>query len=314
MVDEIPAYAPSGEGDHYFVKVRKRRLSTSQLTRALAKAADCNERDIGAAGRKDSYAVTTQWLSLPCKPIAPDDDRIELLEIVKHNHKLRMGHSHGNRFTIRWVDVHPEAAQRMPALIERTTRGLPNYFGPQRFGRDARGVPQSLRQLHAARARKKELRFAVSVVQAVLFNQWLGARVRDGLLHSAVLGDVLKKRETGGLFESEDPGIDAQRVFESELDPTGPIYGPKMWSPGGVAGEREESIRAQAPLSEDEWTKMAKWGKGSRRVARIVPQNVECHIEDGALTAQFTLPPGAYATTVLAAWASPTGTSSVGST
>ncbi len=302
MVDEIPAYAPSGEGDHWFVKVRKRRLSTPQLTRALARATGCNERDIGVAGRKDSYAVTTQWVSLPCEPVVPEDDRIELLDVSRHGNKLRLGHSHGNRFTIRWTGVVPDAAERMPALLERTAAGLPNYFGPQRFGRDARGVQQSLRQLEASRARKNELRFAVSVIQSVLFNRWLGQRVEDGFLHEALLGDVLKKRETGGLFACESPEIDTPRVASGEVDPTGPIYGPKMWAPEGVAGEREAETRDQSPLTPENWAKMAKWGKGSRRLARVVPADVEWSIEDDVLTAQFSLPPGAYATTVMAAW------------
>ena len=76
VVDEIPAYPPSGQGDHRFVRIKKRGLTTPDMVRKMARAAQCSERDIGVAGRKDKYAITTQWISLPVDPRQPDDDRI----------------------------------------------------------------------------------------------------------------------------------------------------------------------------------------------------------------------------------------------
>ena len=166
----------------------------------------------------------------------------------------------------------------------------------------------------AARGRKNQLRFAVSVLQAALFNQWLGQRVRDGLLHVAVEGDVLKKRETGGLFECTDSTVDTQRVHDGEIDPTGPIYGPKMWVPPSEAGVREEAIRNGASLTEEEWARMARMGKGSRRVARVVPADIDWHLDEHDMTIRFALPPGSYATVVLAAFAGSPETISEGST
>ena len=145
--------------------------------------------------------MTTQWISLPCEPVPPDDDRIEFIDVQRHNHKLRLGHSKGNRFTIRWIGVDPAATERLPELVQMSTQGLPNYFGPQRFGRDGRGVDQSRRQLEVPEPEEScvcSQRFAGG-----LFNQWLGRRVEDGLLHTALGGDILKKRETGGLFEAK---------------------------------------------------------------------------------------------------------------
>ena len=314
VVDELPAYPPSGAGDHWFIHVRKRSLSTPQLTRILAQTSGCAERDIGIAGRKDSHAVTTQWISLPCEPVPPDDDRIEFIDVQRHNHKLRLGHSKGNRFTIRWIGVDPAATERLPELVQMSTQGLPNYFGPQRFGRDGRGVDQSRRQLGFPRAKKNQLRFPVSVLQAALFNQWLGRRVEDGLLHTALEGDILKKRETGGLFESEEPGVDSERVQQGHVDPTGPIYGPKMWAPPGEAGVREQVIRDRSVLTAEEWERMARLGKGSRRLARVVPTELEWSLDQDELTIRFSLPPGSYATVILAAFSGVVEPTSGGST
>ena len=64
-VDEIPLYAPSGEGGHTFVRVEKRLRTTEEVARELARAAGVRAAEIGYAGRKDRVAVTTQWFSVP---------------------------------------------------------------------------------------------------------------------------------------------------------------------------------------------------------------------------------------------------------
>ncbi len=301
VVDEVPAYAPSGDGDHWFVRVRKRSLSTQRLCAVLARAADCAQRDIGFAGRKDTHAVTTQWLSLPKKPQDPDDDRIEILEVSRHPHKLRLGHLRGNRFNINLVDVQSIEPTALDAFFMQVKRGLPNYFGPQRFGQNARSLTQSVAALRAPRPKKKELRFGASVIQAALFNQWLGQRVVSDRLHQPLLGDILKKRETGGLFECQSVAEDHPRVIAGEVDVTGPMFGPKMWSATQHAVSLEEQIHSGAPLTSDDWERLGRFAKGTRRVARIVPQNVEWDIGDGSLNLSFMLPSGVYATVLLAA-------------
>ena len=95
LVDEVPAYSASGKGEHQYVHVKKRLLTTPELVRRLAKACGVNERDIGYAGMKDKHAVTTQWLSVSTKmAISPELELgpgVEILEVTRHDNKLQIG-------------------------------------------------------------------------------------------------------------------------------------------------------------------------------------------------------------------------------
>ena len=107
VVEEIPVYSPSGKGAHLFVRVRKTDLTTLECVRRIARALSVDEHDIGFAGMKDRHAVTTQTVSVPF-PEQRDTalvlglklEGIEVLEAVRHEHKLRIGHLLGNRFEI----------------------------------------------------------------------------------------------------------------------------------------------------------------------------------------------------------------------
>ncbi len=307
VVDEIPLYEPSGEGTHWYVRVRKRRIGTPQVRRLLAEAANVNPRDVGVAGRKDFDAVTTQTFSLPAEPVDPEDDRIELLECARHGNKLRMGHLLGNRFTIRLREVHADTAARLPALVEVLERGIPNYFGEQRFGPDDRNLTQALGLLRNPRRRVRDPRFLASAFQSHVFNAWLTARVADGLLHTTLLGDVLRKRETGGLFDCTEPEVDQPRMDAGEVDPTGPLPGPKMRATDHDAASRESDAFERCELDAAAMKTLSRFGSGTRRVARLVPGDLELTPDGADLLAAFTLPKGAYATVVLGELARPDG-------
>lgn len=139
VVEEIPAYDFAGDGTHVYFLLEKRGLSTFQAIADLAQKLDVRRFQIGFAGMKDSRAVTRQWLSLehvdPAKIEAIDLPRIRIVETTRHRNKLKIGHLHGNRFMIRIRDTD---VSRLPdlkkALAELSQRGVPNYFGEQRFG------------------------------------------------------------------------------------------------------------------------------------------------------------------------------------
>mgnify|MGYP002628855892 CR=1 FL=1 len=300
-VDEVPAYPPSGEGDHWFVRVQKRDLTTPALREMMAAAAGCDPRDIGVAGRKDRHAVTTQWLSLPVEPVDPADERVTLLEQARHQHKLRMGHLRSNRFEIRLRGVHADAAARLPALRARLEAGVPNYFGPQRFGRTGLGDVTRL----LARQRVRDPRFTASTLQSAVFNAWLGERVQAGRLHTAVLGDVLRKRATGGLFICADLDLDAARVAAGEVDPCGPLFGPKLFAAAAEAAETEARALSRFSLDEAQSGAIGRFAPGGRRPARLVPEDLDLALDGEDLVARFALPSGAYATSVLAELAHP---------
>ena len=139
LVEEIPAYLPSGQGEHCYALIEKRGIATLEMLRRLSKALGVQERDLGYAGMKDAVGVTRQTVSIP--RVAPETvlalqiPGVTVLSALLHGNKLRLGHLKGNRFRIRVRDVVPGAlahAGAAIAILEK--RGVPNRFGSQRYG------------------------------------------------------------------------------------------------------------------------------------------------------------------------------------
>ncbi|MCP5044170.1 MAG: tRNA pseudouridine(13) synthase TruD, partial [bacterium] len=139
VVDEIPLYAPSGEGGHTFLRVEKRLRTTDQVVAELARVVGVSRRDIGYAGKKDRVGVTRQWFSIPdldperaCE-LELSDARV--LEAMRHRNKLRTGHLRANRFEIRVRDLRSDEIVAAQSALDRiASEGFPNRFGSQRFG------------------------------------------------------------------------------------------------------------------------------------------------------------------------------------
>lgn len=307
IVDEEPAYAASGAGDHVFVRIEKRGLNTSQAVQAIARALRVRDRDMGVAGMKDRHAVTRQWISLP-PPITPDAvlglalDDIKILEATRHGHKLRTGHVRANRFILRVRDVVADAEPRARAILERLAQppGAPNFYGEQRFGKYADNAERGRALLRGDRGNDRKMdRFFISALQSELFNAWLVARMTDGLYARVLAGDVLHKNG-GGMFTCEDAAVDEPRLVAGELVITGPMFGTKMRQAAGVAGEREAAVLAAAGLEGDAFAKVAQIAEGTRRDATIaVKESAIRTLEDGSLEIAFALPAGAYATAIM---------------
>ncbi len=142
VVEELPKYEFCGEGTHVLAWVQKKNITTTDMIARIADALEIDKFDIGYAGRKDARAVTRQWISI--EHIAPDKLRnldspsIKILDITRHTNKLKVGHLAGNRFTIRLRNLNRPAAEALPVaeqIMETlAAKGVPNYFGPQRFG------------------------------------------------------------------------------------------------------------------------------------------------------------------------------------
>jgi tRNA pseudouridine13 synthase len=187
VVDELPLYALSGEGEHLYVRVQKRGMTTRDAVRALADAAGVRADEVGTAGMKDKHAVTTQWVSLPGRRArAPESwtlpDSLVLLETTRHGNKLRTGHLAGNRFRIRITGAGDGALARATVILDHIrAHGLPNYFGAQRFGHGGDGLETALEWLRGEagegprrRVPPFERKLFTSVVQAEIFNRYAG--------------------------------------------------------------------------------------------------------------------------------------------
>lgn len=309
FVDEEPAYPAAGNGDHIFVHIEKRGLTTPMAVERIARALNVNPRDVGVAGMKDRHAVTRQWISLP-PPVAPEAvralvlDDIAICDVARHPHKLRTGHVRANRFILRVRGTTGDAVTTARAILDRlaTPPGAPNWYGEQRFGRDGDNAEKGLAIVRGERPPRdrKLARLLVSSLQSKLFNDWLVARMTDGLYARVLAGDILHKKG-GGQFVCEDPSVDEARLLAGEVGITGPMFGDSMRRPpdGTPAAVREDAILTAAGLARDSFGSVRAIAEGTRRDAAIsVGEPIVKGVSDGVEVA-FTLPGGAYATAVM---------------
>jgi tRNA pseudouridine13 synthase len=307
-VDEVPAYLPSGAGPHLYVRIEKVGRTTRDALRALAAVLGVPERDAGYAGLKDRDAVTTQWLSFltardpdPSALAAPG---VRALTVSRHANKLRTGHVRANVFSL--AVRGGELARARAAAEALATRGLPNYFGPQRFGVEGRNADTGRALLRgeatpeARRAGRDRFlrRLSISAYQSLLFNRWLTERIEDGLFAVALRGDVMKKLDSGGVFTCEAPDADGPRVARFEISPAGPMFGHKLRPAAGDALAREERLLAAEGIGLGDFARGGGEAEGTRRAARL-PVRVELDALDEGYRARFELPRGSYATVVM---------------
>lgn len=307
-VDELPATQPEGEGEHVWLRVRKTGLNTEQVAGMLARAAGVGRRAVGYAGLKDRHAVTTQWFSVHLPGAgAPDwgghlPPEAVVLEAMRHRRKLQTGHLTGNRFRIkvRACEGDREAAQER--LTGMTLSGVPNLFGPQRFGRGGGNLEKAAALFEGRiRVRDRKLRgLYLSAARAALFNDLLSRRLDDGTWDQALIGDALQLDGRGSFFvhRGGDPTVDA-RVAALEVHPTGPLWGRGEGPVKGAVAGLESAVAADHALLARGLE--AAGLRQERRPLRVRVESLSWDWpEEDTLELDFTLGPGAYATTVLA--------------
>lgn len=313
-VEEIPAYEPCGSGDFLYLWLEKRDLGAEYFVRQVAKRLDLPIGAVGTAGLKDRHAVTRQMVSVPVQAEAQlpqlEGEGIRLLRTSRHTNKLKAGHLHGNRFRILIRDAAAESASLLPPVLERLRReGLPNYYGPQRFGRDGETLRLGLAMLEASGGRQPAAtklprspflrKLALSAAQSALFNQYLGQRLTDGLLRQVLLGDVMSKRPFGGLFVVQDLAREQARFDAGETVHAGPIFGRKTFAAAGPAADREVTILQAAGLTSASFSGFGKLVQGTRRPNLVFVDDLQAAVEPDGVRLTFTLPAGSYATVLL---------------
>jgi tRNA pseudouridine13 synthase len=312
VVEEIPAYLPIGEGEHTYLWIEKRDLTTFDAVNRLARVWGIDPRDIGYAGMKDRHATTRQWLSVlgvdVARARAAAVDGLTVLSASRHKNKLRVGHLEGNRFEVVLGDLgNGEAARIASALHELAENGVPNRYGHQRFGRAGDNLASGLALLRGTRrdvdARRRKL--LVSAVQSAVFNRVLELRAAGGGLLAVRAGDILEKVASGGQFVCEDILAEQARVDAGEVVPTGPLPGSRNRSPepGTAARELEERALADLGIGANELAAVGRALPGARRpvVVRVTLGEPAVGEEPAGLRLRFSLPAGSYATVVLEA-------------
>lgn len=310
LVDEVPSYLPCGAGEHLMVRIEKSGITSAEAMRRIAKAAGLPEGAVSAAGHKDKAARARQWISLPVPIRAPlpelksaESEELKVLEAARHGNKLRPGHQRGNRFTITIREL-PEGGLERAALILARLRstGVPNGFGPQRFGREGDNAERALACVrgtaHWPRDRRLRSLF-MSALQSKVFNRLLELRLETGTFGAALLGDVMQKHATGGLFDVEDAATETLRVQALEISPTGLLPGPRARRAQHEAKALEDRAMAEVGIGESE---LAALDDGTRRAMRY-PLDPEAKLGPGpgpsTMVLEVFLPSGAYATVLL---------------
>ncbi|GAB1595366.1 tRNA pseudouridine(13) synthase TruD [Lysobacter claricitrinus] len=307
VVEEVAGFEPTGAGEHLLLEVEKRGLTTPFAARRIAEWAGVKEVAIGYAGLKDRHAVTRQRFTvhLPGRE-APDvaaleDASLRVLASSRHARKLPRGALAGNRFVITLRDVEGDAAAIDARLEAIASRGVPNYFGEQRFGRTGDNVQQALAMFAGRRVRREERSLLLSAARSELFNRVLAERVRRDCWDTPLDGEVWMLDGRRSVFGPEpfDDAL-AQRLAEFDIHPTGPLWGRGDLRTTGACRDLEIAC-LDGGNGPDVRAGLERAGlEQERRALRLRPSDFAWRrAEPAVLELTFGLPPGAYATCVL---------------
>jgi len=314
VVEEIAAYEPCGAGEHTFLWIEKRGLTTPDAVRRLAAVLGVDARDVGYAGLKDRHAVTRQWVSVPrvddARAVEIADPDLRVLRAVRHGNKLRVGHLRGNRFEVVLTGPSGDRVELLERLRALAAAGIPNRFGDQRFGAGGDNAAAGLAILRGTRHERDHRRrqLLLSAAQAAVFNRALDLREAGGGLMRVRAGDVLQKVASGGLFITDDTTTDQRRVDAGELCPTGPLPGGREREPppGTEARALEDEAIAAIGATREDFARAGRHLPGARRPV-VVPVTLgepPLAVEPSppgtiAMRVRFSLPAGSYATVVV---------------
>jgi|SRR5215469_4193074 len=305
-VEEVLGYAADGEGPHVMLTVEKRGANTRWVVEQLARLAGIPAREVGYAGLKDRHAVTLQHftLNLDRRP-EPDWQALpagefRVLKSARHRRKLKTGALQGNRFclVLRDLSVDPATlASRLEAVRER---GVPNYFGVQRFGRGAANIEKAEAAL-SGRLRVHDRRLfslLLSAARSLIFNDLLSARVQAANWDKLLPGEVLMLDGSHSVFRAtvDDVALPA-RIASGDLHPTGPLWGRGEPMSSGKALEWEKQAAARYPVMAAGLESLKL--EPARRSLRLPVRDFAWKVEADTLVLKFFVPAGAYATTVL---------------
>lgn len=304
-VDEVLGFEPSGAGEHAFLFVEKIGANTEWVARRIAEKAGVAPIAVGYAGLKDRHAVTRQSFSVQLPGRADPDwsalaiPGVRVLAASRHDRKLKRGSHKGNRFRIRVRDIDgdPERVESRIAVIRE--RGVPNYFGEQRFGREASNVDLAREMFKGRRVRRNEAGLALSAARSLVFNAVLAERVENGSWDCGLDGEVWMLAGTHSIFGPEPWTVDlARRLAAFDIDPTGPLVGEGELRTTARVREIEE--HAIAPFRDLADGLAATGMSQQRRALRLRVEGLLHEWEaDGSLVVEFQLPAGAFATVVL---------------
>jgi len=305
-VEEQLSFSPSGAGPHWLLQVEKRTANTRWVAAQIARLAGVAAADVGYAGLKDRHAIALQWFSVPAGASGADfwsdvrTPEFRVQQVLANSRKLRRGALAGNRFRIRLRQVVWSKEQLELKLAALRSHGAPNYFGPQRFGRDGCNLERvaSWVQTEAAPRGRAERSFALSAARSLVFNALLARRVEAGDWSQLVPGDLASLDGSGSHFSvtAVDDEL-RRRLGEFDIHPSGPLWGRGVPATQGQALQHELGVAQEfAPVTQLlERQNLSQ----ERRALRCAIRDLVFDRDGNTLTLSFSLGRGQFATAVL---------------
>jgi len=304
VVREWLGFDADGEGNHLLLKVRKRGANTMWVAKQLARIGKIQPRDVGFAGLKDRDAVAEQAFTVPGRSAVPNwlgvtGDGFEVIAAERTRRKLKRGALKGNDFEIVLREFSGDLAVLEQRLQTLATDGVPNYFGPQRFGHNGSNVTSAIAWFEGGRSPERAERgFALSAARSVIFNAVLAERLNAGTWNQLLDGDVVNLNGSGSFFLAET--IDdtlRERCQRLDVHPTGPMWhGDTLLSKGATAELELQTAQRHAVLAEG----LAKARlEPERRPLRVPVRELKWRIDGADVWLQFRLQRGSFATAVL---------------
>ena len=304
IVREKLGYELAGEGEFVAVKIRKTNANTLFVGEKLAKFVGISEREMSYAGLKDRHAITEQWFCLHLAGKETPDfstfecEGVEVLEVTRHNRKIRVGSLAGNHFELLLRDV-TESEDLIYRLQQLQAVGFPNYFTEQRFGRDGHNLTQALRWANgeiSVKDRKKRS-FYLSAARSEVFNLVVSQRISDGLTQKILENDYVQLAGSNSFFcVNSDEIVETQaRLAQQDLLLTAPLIGERSLEMECNPAEKaiiEQHAQLVALMQKE---RMAT----ARRAMLCKPQNLEWQFEQEGLRLKFFLDSGSYATALV---------------
>jgi tRNA pseudouridine13 synthase len=308
VVHERLGFELTGEGEHVFLHLEKRQLNTVELQERVSRLSGVSLRDIGFSGMKDRNAVTRQWLSVGLAgKTEPDWLKLEgsgdvkLLEVVRHQRKLKRGVHLANHFSLRLTDLNGAPSDLEERLARVKTQGVPNYFGEQRFGAGGNTLQQARHWMDAGRRKLSRTKkgFYLSALRSFLFNELLAERVRSGSWGEVQDGDICVLQGSRSRFSciSADPDI-RERSNRGDIHPGLPLWGAGQTEASAeVAAQQRAALAGSAPICD--FLERAGLDLDYRSARLMADDFCWQFCDDGSLQLEFALGPGGYATAVL---------------
>jgi tRNA pseudouridine13 synthase len=304
LVEEQLGFEPSGSGQHVLLRVRKRDANTQWVARELARIGGFRTLDVGYAGLKDRRSVAVQWFTVPRSPVTLEEWKtvrgqgFEVIEAHAHTRKLPRGALEGNRFCIRIRDIQVEDAVIAARVANIGAQGVPNYFGPQRFGRDGANLTRITSDPRALAPQERG--FVLSAARSLVFNAVAAERVGDGSWARLEAGDLANLDGRGSVFPvnsvDADPSL-LERCKRLEIHPTGPLWGRGSLGSGQRIHALESEVSARFP---EACALIERAGmEQERRALRLAVRDLRWERDAGGLVLSFRLMRGGFATTVL---------------